>query len=452
MKCEIFPDKERQTIDGFGVSEAFNKAGGIYRLPLKVREYVLDLLFDAEKGIGLSIIRNAIGDGGVNSVGWGNAYNGSAETIRPSPDKCYVWEMPEWPEKKNDFDFQQIWITREALKRGAKSIMATCWSPPYFMKSNGSVIGDRGAILLKGYYRDFAEYLAEYILGYQREFGLNITHISPCNEPENITEYPGCQWMPEQLTEFVRDFLAPVFKEKQIDAKLALTEYEHWRENDMVKALLYDEACRKFTDIIAAHAYYADIDNLDTFESAKKFHKPLWVSETGEYSFKGESADSMEAALYLARLIQKLHAEADVCGFLYWWGAADCISQGSTLIKLGNSADDAAISVSRRLYALGHFSKFIRPGYKRIETRNECENLYITAYKPSNGESVIAIAVNSDSEPKVTDFKLAGEYCSGRIRRFVTDEYRNLTESTEMGTKIAIPEKSIVTLILSQKT
>jgi hypothetical protein len=53
-----------QEVDGFGCSQAFSRAEdilGLYGLSEKNQSYVLDLMFDVNKGAGLTILRNDIG-------------------------------------------------------------------------------------------------------------------------------------------------------------------------------------------------------------------------------------------------------------------------------------------------------------------------------------------------------------------------------------------------------
>src|SRR5699024_10054982 len=127
-------DEELQEIDGFGGSFAFHKAGSIMRLDEPVRTQILDLLFSQEKGIGLSIVRNIVGDGGIDD--WGDKeYDGPTETIMPNPGE-YVWDNPNW--NNEEFDEYQIWIMNEAKKRGVDTFLSTAWSPPAWTKENGS--------------------------------------------------------------------------------------------------------------------------------------------------------------------------------------------------------------------------------------------------------------------------------------------------------------------------
>src|SRR5699024_3505772 len=97
---------ERQHVDGFGGSFAFHKAGAVRRLGEPLSGEILDLIFDDEAGIDFDIARVMVGDGGINQ--WGDRlYDGPTDTIQPA-DGPYVWDMPDWEERKDEFDAYQV--------------------------------------------------------------------------------------------------------------------------------------------------------------------------------------------------------------------------------------------------------------------------------------------------------------------------------------------------------
>ena len=79
-----------QTIDGFGFSEAFQRAYNIYNLAEPKRTQVIDLLFNTTSGAGFTILRNGIGSSPNSSLDWMNTIipRGPAN---PSAAPDYVW-------------------------------------------------------------------------------------------------------------------------------------------------------------------------------------------------------------------------------------------------------------------------------------------------------------------------------------------------------------------------
>src|SRR5579875_2163750 len=123
---------KHQIMDGFGFSEAFHQARNLQDMPEPARTQLLDLFYDQQKGMGFSILRNIIGDGGAGQM----SRNGSSGTIEPTPG---VWN---W---KGDED--QIWLMGEAKKRGCGRFFSTAWSPPAWMKTTHEV--NRGGQLAR---------------------------------------------------------------------------------------------------------------------------------------------------------------------------------------------------------------------------------------------------------------------------------------------------------------
>lgn len=173
-------DQRYQTIDGFGASEAFQRAVQMSKLTEEQQQYTLDLLFSTEKGAGLSILRNGIG----SSPDMSSDHMVSIQPKSPggpSSTPQYVWDGS---------DNKQLWVSQEAVKRGVKTIYANAWSAPGYMKTNnndangGTLCGVGGASCSSGDWRQaYANYLVQYIRYYQ-EANVTITHLGFVNEPD----------------------------------------------------------------------------------------------------------------------------------------------------------------------------------------------------------------------------------------------------------------------------
>ncbi|MCG5102491.1 glycoside hydrolase [Oceanobacillus alkalisoli] len=412
-------DKELQEMDGFGGSFAFHKGGSIMRLEEPVRTQILDLLFSQEKGIGISIVRNMIGDGGIDD--WGNTdYDGPTETIMPNPDE-YVWDDPDW--NKEEFDKYQIWIMNEAKKRGVETFLSTAWSPPAWMKQNNSVIdnGEGPNKLKENMKEEYAEYLADYVEGYQEHFDLDITHISPANEPDLNTGYSSSRWTPEELNTFVRDYLGPTFKERDIPAEIVLGESMGFNEEYALPAL-NDPITNEYVDVVAAHAYTGLQEGETTpdpneFAKSKELNKRIWQTE---YMNQGDSRQTFENntirdGLRYANLIGNMFEVTGVNAYFWWWPAANNGADGSDLIRFVHDGSDQAIAptenglfrIFKRFYTFGNYSRFIQPGYMMIEAdKQPVDDVMITAYKEPDTGNFTLVAVNNSTEDQTITFEL----------------------------------------------
>jgi glucuronoarabinoxylan endo-1,4-beta-xylanase len=366
---------ERQTMDGFGASAAFHMAHNLQQFERSAE--ILDLLFSTEKGAGLSIVRNVVGDGGT----WGEASNGPTPSIEPREG---VWN---W---KGDED--QIWFMREAAKRGALRNMSTVWSPPAWMKTNASVTD--GGMLRPDKYRAFAEYLSAYVRGYKEHHNIDIYAISPANEPDQNTKYSSCLWSGDQFHVFVRNHVVPVFARDNVQAKFLMGENSLWSEVPLLESLA-DPISATRIDIAASHAYARKNRSLEPLEwhtgnlrHVNASGKPLWQTEVSLFDKNDVTIDD---ALYWARMLHTHVAENNVSAWLYWW-AIEPYDNRSALIQFDSKAN--RIIAAKRLFAMGNYSRFVRPGFKRIATGTAPEGVYLSAFQNEKTKVVVAINEN----------------------------------------------------------
>ncbi|MDG4825737.1 glycoside hydrolase [Asanoa sp. WMMD1127] len=433
---------ERQTIDGFGGSFAFHKAGGIQRLGEPLTSQLLDMVFDDRTGIGLDIVRVMVGDGGVGV--WGDQlYDGPTETIQPQPG-VFVWDQPDWPAKKASFDSHQIWLMREARERGVTTFMASVWSPPAWMKQNNSVVssGPDGPPnkIRPDMFQAFADYLAEYVLGYEREFGIRITHVSPTNEPEVTTGYSSSQWTAEELRTLVRDHLGPTFERRGVRAKIVLGEGVAFDERFALPAIT-DPAADRYVDVVAAHGYAGLVDEAtraapDAFANARARGKTIWQTE---YMNQGAPRDrlfvnnTISDGLRYAKLIANLFDETRLNAYFWWWPVANNGADGSDLIRLvntgtpqsGNPTENGQYRIFKRYYTIGQYSRFVDQGSVMVgATKHPAPGLTLTAYK--RGRDFAIVVVNDNPADVTIDVDLGRHEAVVPYRTSASENMRKL--------------------------
>lgn len=375
------PGHTRQQIDGFGFSEAFQQAGVMRTLAEKDQNDLLNLMFSPAGGMGYSILRNQIGDAEKPRTN-----TGDIQSIEPRKGE-WVWTGDE----------NQIWLMNEAKKRGCTRFLSSCWSPPAWMKSNNRI---HDGSLKHECYADFAEYLASYVLEYKKRFDIDIYALSPTNEP-NFTptlDYGSCRWTAGELAKFLRENLIPTFAAKGVKAEIVIDEHEHWSD-EFINPILEDQTVAKSLNIVASHAYapttapYVSIDSrTGRFEKALDAGKRIWETEV---SAGDAQITNMNDGVYWARVIHQHMIEDNVSAWLYWWGAA--ISKNrSSLITIDMEAKKYALT--KRFFTIGHFSRFIRPGYHRVDaTPNPTANTFFSAYLDPEGKKLVCVAINDDA-------------------------------------------------------
>ncbi|ROR73081.1 glycoside hydrolase [Bogoriella caseilytica] len=443
---------ERQTVDGFGGSWAFHKAGSVQRLGDPLAGEVLDMIFDVDQGIGLDIVRVMVGDGGIDE--WGDElFDGPSETIQPDPGP-YVWDRPDWDEVKDDFDAYQIWLMQEAQARGVETILASVWSPPAWMKENESVTGSPGGLpnrLRPDMYQEFADYLAAYVQGYSEHFGIEITHLSPTNEPDLSTSYSSSEWSPAELSTFVGEYLGPTFEAEGIDTQIVVGETVGFHEQWVLPSLL-DPGTEPYVDVVAAHAYTGLINGATTprpeaFEVTNQLGKPVWQTE---YMNQGAPADNsfqnntISDGLRYATLISNMFETSSLNAYFWWWPVANNGADGSDLIRLANDGtpqsgaptETGEFRTFKRYYTIGQYSRFISDGYVVIEADHQpVEGVTVSAFKEEETGQFTIVVVNTNEDDLDLTVDLEGgfplppetkEDCkNGGWREFTDPSFRN---------------------------
>ncbi|MZQ83010.1 carbohydrate-binding protein [Paenibacillus sp. 5J-6] len=493
-------DNEKQVMDGLGGAFAFNKAAGIKQIydkdPVAGRE-LLDLIFSHDKGIGLNIVRTNLGDGGIVNAAtkaeWGNRfYDGPTDTIWPEKNEGFVWDQPDWASRKAHFDEAQVWIMKEAMAYGVKTFYADAWSPPYWMKTNSSVLGQSGAKLKADSYQDYADYLVQYAIGYKREFGIPITHIGPANESEAAHgSYSGFVITAAEYKDFMQNYLGPTLQKAIDEGKFTelgmnpplIVAPEGTNLNaslNLGRPMLEDPASSTYIDVFSTHLYGTSSFNNGPLTSTgatgaypdflRNFK--LWQTEFMTQNTANSSA-AANTQLYAnqtitdgvkwANLLTNMFtSDPGFNSFLWWWPIGNNGADGSDLIRLattgspqGNGSTVTGLyRTFKRLYTFGNFSRFINPGDIRIDaTRVPVEGVNISAYKnPANNEFSI-IAVNSGAANQVVNFKL-NHFPTGAASvvgyRTSASENQKLIEPvviTDGSFEVNIPANSVITFV-----
>ncbi len=442
--CPIRWTEPHQEIDGFGVSASFHQAENLRTLSAEDQQRVLDLLFSTERGAGFSIVRNIVGDGGEIGGGriWGEVKNGPTPSIEP---RAGVWNWTG--------DEGQIWFMREAARRGCTRFISTSWSPPAWMKTNGSVID--GGHLRPECYQAFADYLAAYVRGYKEHHGIDIYAISPQNEPDIATRYSSCEWTAAEFHTFLKEALIPTFRREQVPARVILGEQTVWTDA-LLQPSLADPETAAGIDIVAAHAYMGDnvsqaplATRSGTLLAAARLGKRVWQTEVSEFDANDPRIGD---ALYWARLIHTHLVQANVSAWFYWWGIA-CYDNKGTLVYL--DLDRKTWTTARRLYAIGNYARFVRPGARRVGAESSpAPEVYVTAFDdPAAGRHVI-VAINANAAPCPLVFPQAAR-AGEAVATWRTADRENLAPGELRATpggdiETILPGESVTTFVLAR--
>ncbi|OME80231.1 hypothetical protein BK120_20635 [Paenibacillus sp. FSL A5-0031] len=411
----------KQEIDGFGVSQA-GWSDAIYDLAEPARSEVMDLLFTQDKGIGLSILRGEI-----------------FPQFNPAPETYDFNARPD-----------QVWVMQQAKARGVDKIIATAWSPPAWMKTNNSTTN--GGFLKSENYGDFATLMATFIKEYKLQFGIDLYGVSLTNEPNSMTflSWNSSEWNSTNIQVFLKNYLKQAMINQGVQNKKVIVGESSWWSEDLVKDALNDPASAERIDIVGGHNYPVPVINAELptnpFTTAASKGKKVWMTEVS----KVDSYDpGINSGLKFAKQIHDFVTKANVNAWLYWTGAIPG-NNDEGLINVNKAT--STYQLTKRYYAFGNFSKFIKPGYVRIgASENPQSGVYASAFKdPATGKFTIVAVNDSDSSAEV-NFNPSG-FTAGKLTPYTTNSDLNMAKGPNVPLaggkfKTVIPAKSVITFV-----
>ncbi|MFR9620526.1 MAG: hypothetical protein SNH63_04800 [Rikenellaceae bacterium] len=207
----LYPQIKFQTLTGIG--GCFNEIGGeaLASLDRKAQRQVMESLF-GEDGSAFTICRASIGssDFGIDAYSFSEVAE-DYEMKHFSLDREKRYMLP---------------YIKSALKINPDMVLfGSPWSPPAWMKYSGYM--DRGVEFPeKNFLRDepriyqaYALYFAKYVEGYRKE-GVEVDRILVQNEPDLHTKYPSCRMPPEQMYDFVANYMRPLFEKRGLETQI----------------------------------------------------------------------------------------------------------------------------------------------------------------------------------------------------------------------------------------
>lgn len=436
----ISPEIRLQTIAHFGVSSSWwaQDVGG---WDDSIRMQLADLLFSVDNGIGISLFRYNIGAGKGHSIEDPWRYTA-----------CYL----EDPETFNpNCDQNALWFAKAAHQRGVNHFVAFAVSPPAWLTKENTVDGrSNGASNLSPEsFEPFADYLVRIIQHLKEQEGLPIQYLSPINEPEwdwNPNKgQEGCHYETNEIVGMTEALIRKIQKEK-LTIKVSVVEAGEWKSGkNYLEAMLKSELIREHLDHFSLHSYWSNLNSKVQFETFRTLacpQLPTWMSEWTE--MKTGRDFGMDSALTLANTLHEDLTHGQVISWQYWIALSKYDFRDGLIYV---DPKYQSFQVTKRLWALGHFSKFIRPGFHRISITHEIENgINMSAFTSPDQTQTILVAINNNYQPTIIqpiiDSKL---YYSGQM--VVTSESQDLELTqplrTDSTSKWSLPPRSISTII-----
>lgn len=437
LDIDIEPETRYQRIDGFGCCLAFQRAALVRRdLPPARRREMLDLLFNTERGAGLSILRLAIGSS-TDGV-----YDHMRSIAPHDPGGPLAPARYEW----DGVDGGQVWAAREAMRYGVRRFYACAWSAPGYMLTNGSDVGGGVVRGLPGTPADggdwraaYADYLLQYVRFY-RDAGIPITDLGFTNEPDIFHMFPdhvahaAMRMDPAQVVDFVK-VLGPAVERSGLPLSLVCADAMSWaRQAEYTAAVEADPEAARWVSVHTGHGY------VEPVRTPLPTTRATWMSEwepdvLGTTWVPGWDSGHRADGIRLAEDIHDTLTTANVNGYVYWTGAS--IGGTRALVRL----DAPGYTVAKRLWALAAYSRFVRPGAVRVAATSPDPEVKASAFVDPDGRTT-ANLLNTSTSPVPVALRRGPS--SSDV--YVTDEQRSLAHVSVDGDLILAP-RSLTTVV-----
>ncbi|QIA06288.1 glycoside hydrolase family 30 protein [Draconibacterium halophilum] len=465
---------EFQTIHNFGASDAWS-CQHVGNWPDEQKNKIADLLFSLQEkedglpaGIGLSCWRFNIGGGSADQEGDTKISDPWREA------ECFLQKdgTYDWNKQKG-----QRWFLHAAKNRGIEYFIGFVNSPPVWLTKNKRANSDEGnsTNLKAGNFDQYSKFLIDVTQNIQKNEGVLFNYLSPVNEPqwgwENGQE--GSPWTNSEISRICQ-IIGNDLKKAGLSTKIEISEagqlnHLYAKANDVergfqIKEFFSPESENYVGNLpnmahkIAGHSYFTTTNDSVLKAVRSKVRREIekvdpqlefWMSEfcvLGDNNgFTGNGRDlGMETALFVANVIHSDLTIANASAW-HWWLAVSPYDFKDGLVYIDKNETGGNIYESKLLWALGNYSRFIRPGAKRVSVKSAKNlNLKISAYKNTDNQ-VVVVCINRGEEAASIQFDLAGE-----AKIYETSEEQNLSlmGKHNLNKAVLLSGRSITTLVI----
>ncbi|MGA7857243.1 MAG: carbohydrate-binding protein [Terracidiphilus sp.] len=382
-----------QEIEGFGAAFTDSAAYLLEQVaqPQALNSTLSDLFTRNGAGIGLSFMRNPMGASDIARSVYSfddlpaGQTDPSLTSFSVAHDQAYILPL----------------IVEARTLNPQMKILANPWSPPGWMKTSGSMIG---GTLLPTMYTPFANYFVKYLQAYGAA-GVPIDYISLQNEPlYQPANYPGMGMDAATQLTVLRDYVLPALTAANLPTKVLV--YDHnWDTPSYPETVLADPTILASAQVAgtAWHGYGGTPGAQQTVENLFPA-KGTWETEHsgGTWQTDQYTTDFLEITQVLRNSARS---------FVKWSLALDQ-NLGPNLTDLGSSyggcntctpivtvnSATGAITKDIEYYTLGHYSKYVLPGARRIYSSNASGIVSAAFLNPDSSKALIAFNSSTVSQ------------------------------------------------------
>ena len=449
-----------QTIESFGTSGAWwSQYVGLWDVPyngnmlfkLSVREQIATWLYDRSFGIGLTNYRYNLGAGSADSgLGDYSDVNRRAQSFETAPG-VYDWSKDEGA----------VWFLNKVTELGAEEVVLFFNSPLERLTKNGMAHltpGGEKSNIDKANYAEWAKYacdVAEHFI----EEGVPVRFISPINEPQWdwAGGQEGCHYEPTEIAAVYVAFLEEMQTRPALaGVELSGPESGEWggQTTRYVSALLNNKTLAEHMQAIDCHSYWTDRSTKVSFRNWMDYQYPDVKLRMSEWCEMVNGSDfSMDSAIVLSKTLAEDLTVLDVVSWSTWIGVAPGGYHDGLIYAAENGAGDISLVPLKRLWAYGNYTRYIRPGFVRVDIAGGDQLDAVAFTGEQNGKKQLVVVLINDRTEKV-NIKLNGSFGAyGSIIAYETSANADLRQVAERisNTAFTLTPRSVTTIVFTEE-
>ncbi|MBS1933987.1 MAG: glycoside hydrolase family 30 protein, partial [Bacteroidetes bacterium] len=302
-----------------------------------------------------------------------------------------------------------------AAAGGKLTLFCSPWSPPAWMKTNNDML--HGGKLKPEYYQAWANYFVKFIKTYDAE-GIPIWGASIQNEPMATQKWESCIYSAEDERDFLKKNLGPTLEKEGLgDKKIIVWDHNRDLLYQRASTLLEDPDAAKYVWGVGFHWYEDWSGGTQMFENVRRVKeafpdKNLIFTEGCNDKFKFDSIKNWSLGERYGRsMINDFNN-----GTVGWTDWNVLLDETGGPNHVGNfcyapihaDTKTGQLIYTNSYYYIGHFSKFIRPGAKRVAAAPSRSPFLTTAFLNEDGKLVVVV-MNQTSQKIPYKLWIAGK-------------------------------------------
>src|SRR5271170_3994913 len=369
------PATKFQEILGFGGAFTDGTCYTLNQLAAPAREQLLHEMFHPSE-IGLSVCRTCVGSSDYST-------------------KVYSFDDGEADPQLTRFSIAHdreyiLPILRQARQANPEMFLfSSPWSPPGWMKFNGSMLGGS---MRKYYFAVYAQYYLKFLQAYAAE-GAPVQALTTQNEVDTDQDgkMPACIWPQEYEIQFLRDHLGPLLESTGTPTKIWILDHNYnlWGR---VMDSLEDEKLRNYTNAVAWHGYVGTPDMMSRVHDSFPDTEMHWTEGGPDYKDPDYLTDWWKWGRTFSGILRNW------CRSITSWNLA-LDEQGRP--NLGPFPCGGVVTInsqtkevirSGQYWAFAHYSRVVRRGARRFDSQSTAVDLYHVAVENPDGQHVLVVS------------------------------------------------------------